>query len=125
MKKLTVLLLLFFLIVPSCFAYGRGITMMWQDREIAYQTQYQLDNNSLLRRDMNHVNLSVASYDHNVLIVGQVPNIKFKQYVSTIVKKIKGVKNIYNEVTIAPPISDETRYIKKNNNTVSFFIWRT
>ncbi len=51
------------------------------------------------RFDDAHVN--VTSYNGYVLITGQVPNEELKSMASDVVRKIRGVRRIYNELEIA------------------------
>ncbi|WP_426417073.1 BON domain-containing protein [Aestuariirhabdus sp. LZHN29] len=49
--------------------------------------------------------VSVISFDGTVLIVGQVPNQRLKKIAGDTVQKVRDVKQVYNELEIAGPIS--------------------
>ncbi|MCL6415925.1 BON domain-containing protein [Aestuariirhabdus sp. Z084] len=49
--------------------------------------------------------VSVISFDGTVLIVGQVPNERLKGIAGETVRNVRDVKQIYNELEIAGPIS--------------------
>ncbi len=53
--------------------------------------------------------LVVVSYDGYVLLAGQVNDETLKANATTVVRKIKGVRRIYNELEISPPTSALTR----------------
>ncbi|CAA0110100.1 Uncharacterised protein [Halioglobus japonicus] len=53
--------------------------------------------------------LVVVSYDGYVLLAGQVNDEALKDNATEIVRKIKGVRRIYNEMEISPPTSALTR----------------
>lgn len=54
-------------------------------------------------------NLKVVSYNGYVLIAGQVTNQALKDQATAVVKKVRGVRRIYNELEIAAPSSAMTR----------------
>ena len=54
-----------------------------------------------------HVN--VVSYNGYVLIVGQVATQALKDEVTAVVREVRGVRRIYNELEIAAPSSGMTR----------------
>ena len=72
MKKILIILLTL-TIAPLAMAKYQNIKVSWQNRNISYQAQYKLDNDSTLQDNQDSVNLSVASFNHVVLLVGQVP----------------------------------------------------
>ena len=53
--------------------------------------------------------LNIVSYNGYVLIVGQVPNEAMKAQATEVVRKIRGVRRIYNELEVAAPSSGMTR----------------
>jgi osmotically-inducible protein OsmY len=53
--------------------------------------------------------LSVVSYNGFVLLAGQVPSEELKNKASDVVRKIRGVRRIYNELEVAAPSSGMTR----------------
>jgi len=54
-------------------------------------------------------NLAIVSYNGYVLIAGQVTTEKLKKTATDVVRKIDGVRRIYNELEIAAPSSAMTR----------------
>ena len=55
------------------------------------------------------VNIVVVSYNGYVLIAGQVHNEALKEKATSVVRKVRGVRRIYNELEIAAPSSAMTR----------------
>ena len=53
--------------------------------------------------------LVVVSYDGYVLLAGQVNDEALKNSATDVVRKIKGVRRIYNELEVSPPTSALTR----------------
>ncbi len=53
--------------------------------------------------------IDVVSYNGYVLLVGQVPTEALKNQATEVVRKIRGVRRIYNELEIAAPSSGMTR----------------
>ena len=53
--------------------------------------------------------LVVVSYDGYVLLAGQVNDEVLKDKATDVVRKIKGVRRIYNELEVSPPTSGLTR----------------
>ena len=53
--------------------------------------------------------LNIVSYNGYVLIVGQVPSEELKAKATEVVRKIRGVRRIYNELEVAAPSSGMTR----------------
>lgn len=53
--------------------------------------------------------LVVVSYDGFVLLAGQVRDETLKADATTVVRKIKGVRRIYNELEVGPPTTGLTR----------------
>jgi osmotically-inducible protein OsmY len=59
------------------------------------------DVNSVLSKQAPDGSYTVASFNNNVLIAGQVPFAEYKDKVYLAVKNTEGVKHIYNYLTIA------------------------
>lgn len=53
--------------------------------------------------------LVIVSYNGYVLIAGQVPSQALKDQATEVVRKVRGVRRIYNELEIAAPSSAMTR----------------
>ncbi len=54
-------------------------------------------------------NIKIVSYNGYVLIAGQVANQALKDQATRVVKEVRGVRRIYNELEIAAPSSAMTR----------------
>ncbi len=59
--------------------------------------------------DFDSAHIGVASYNGYVLLAGQVQNQALKDQATEVVRKIRGVRRIYNELEIAAPSSAMTR----------------
>ncbi|KAA1194502.1 BON domain-containing protein [Pseudohalioglobus sediminis] len=57
----------------------------------------------------DNAHLNVVSYNGYVLLAGQVSSEALKQQATQVVKEIRGVRRIYNELEIAAPSSAMTR----------------
>lgn len=57
----------------------------------------------------DNAHLNVVSYNGYVLIAGQIPNEALKTKATDVVRKIRGVRRIYNELEVAAPSSGMTR----------------
>lgn len=54
-------------------------------------------------------NISVVSYNNDVLLVGQTPNDSMKQQAEDAIKNISKIRRVYNEITVGEPASLTTR----------------
>ncbi len=66
-------------------------------------------NISAAHEELRNSHFSVISYNAYVLMVGQVPSEERKQQASDVVRKIRGVRRIYNELEVAGNSSGMTR----------------
>ena len=57
----------------------------------------------------DNAHLVIVSYNGYVLIAGQVPTQALKDQATRVVKEVRGVRRIYNELEIAAPSSGMTR----------------
>ena len=94
-------------------ANARSAKTMWQDHNISYKAQYNLNNDTTLKLQKGAVNISTAAFDHMLLLVGEVPTAELKQHAEDIAKKIPGVKVVYNQIVVGPPVISST----KSNDT--------
>jgi osmotically-inducible protein OsmY len=53
--------------------------------------------------------LIIVSYNGYVLLAGQVNDVILKETATTVARKVKGVRRIYNELELGPPTSALTR----------------
>lgn len=60
-------------------------------------------------KGFDEAHLSVVSYNGFVLLAGQVPSQALKDKAADVVRDIKGVRRIYNELELAAPSSGMTR----------------
>jgi osmotically-inducible protein OsmY len=56
-----------------------------------------------------HTHLNVISYNGAVLVVGQAPNKFLVDTAINILKKIKGVKQVHNQIKLGTPVSFTTK----------------
>ena len=116
MKKIPVIFLLALTLqgcLPAVFVAGaatgvviydhRNAKTMVEDREITFRVQNKLDSDQELR---SKAHLSVTTFNHIALLVGQAPTEELRNRAEAIVKSNSKVKMLYNEVTIEKPISN-------------------
>lgn len=120
MKKIvTIFLVILFLpgCMPAVFVAGaaaggaviydhRSTKNMVEDRNITFRTQNRLDHDAELRQKAH---ISVATFNHVALLLGQAPNAELRNRAESIVKANTKIKILYNEITIGKPISNVTR----------------
>lgn len=119
MKKVLIILLATLVLegcVPAAFVAGtaagtiiydhRSTKTIALDRDVTFQVQHRFDNTTELR---NQANVSVTTFNHIVLLVGQAPNEGLRNQAEAIAKSNSKVKMLYNEITIEKPISDIAR----------------
>ncbi|UCV27888.1 BON domain-containing protein [Ferribacterium limneticum] len=58
-------------------------------------------------RDRSHVNFT--AFNRNMLVTGEVPSEEAKQAIGAMAEKIEGVRQVHNELVIAPPASFSSR----------------
>jgi osmotically-inducible protein OsmY len=81
----------------------RSLKTSIQDRDIANTALNRLNADAEIYQQTHIV---IASYNKIVLLAGQAPNPELKQKVYNIVQTVPGIRRIYNEVTIEPPLSN-------------------
>ncbi len=124
MKRLIILLAMLFPLtgcVPAVIVAGtavgatiggaiiydkRSLKTQMHDRD-ASQTAQNLINHDRKLRDRSHI--SVATYNHIGLMVGQAQTPALRKRAFQLVSKIKYFRRIYNEVTIAGSTSEVQR----------------
>jgi len=119
MKKLIILLMISFsltgcvaavpiAIVASATAGGaiiydkRSFNTMSQDQNARNYAQRWIDSDKALR---GHSHISVSVFNHVALLVGQTQTPELRDRAYQIVSRVKNIKRIYNEITIAGPTS--------------------
>ena len=120
MKKIiTIILAILFLpgCMPAIFVAGaaaggaviydhRSTKDILDDRNITFQMQNKLDSDVQLRQNAH---ISIATFNHVALLLGQVPNDELRNRAEAIVKANPKVKILYNEITIGKPITNIAR----------------
>lgn len=84
----------------------RNIDAMYHDAEIAQQARHNIKTDPELE-GLNHI--SIASFNGNVLMVGQVARSELSSKAYQLVNEVQGVKHIHNEVTVEGLTSTATR----------------
>lgn len=84
----------------------RTIAQQIEDESIETKAQVNLHAADAAYHDSN---LVVVSYNGYVLLAGQVATQKLKDQATEVVRKVRGVRRIYNELEIASPSSAMTR----------------
>jgi osmotically-inducible protein OsmY len=103
--------------VPAAFVAGataggavvyenRPIKTIWQDQNITHRAQLRISTDKEL---MNRTNISIATFNHIVLLVGQVPTEQSRSHAVEIIKDIPNIRRICNQILIKPPISAAAR----------------
>ncbi len=83
--------------------YGqRTMGTVIEDNSIESKAQINI---SRYNETLNNSNIHLLSFNRVVLITGQVPDIKSKKDVSSIVEKVRHVRRVHNELEIIPELS--------------------
>lgn len=77
---------------------NRGMKQQFADRGISNNAHDTLTYDPELYQ---HSRISVATYDGNLLLVGQVESDDLKQRAGKLAKEIDGVKHVYNQLTVS------------------------
>ncbi len=119
-KLLSIILLSCFLsacLLPVVFVAGAGIggsivydkrnmKTMVQDRDMATAALHKIQDDPDLSE---HAHISIATFNHIILLAGQAPTEELRQRAFDLVNSVPNVKRIYNEVTVEPPTSTMIR----------------
>ena len=122
MKKSFIVILLFCNILSGCIPLiiggvgavvataivsdHRSLKTMMQDREIANQANIAIKQDSQL---MGRSHISVISFNHHVLLVGQVQTPELRARAYELVYKLRFVERVYNQLTISGVTTDLAR----------------
>ena len=116
MKKILLLTILLF-VLPGCIAGAfvaggaaagglasdsRTLETITEDEDITHQANRQIAADQTL---MQQAHIMAVSYNHVVLLAGQVPNATLREKAARLVQKVPKVKRIFNEITIGEPTS--------------------
>jgi osmotically-inducible protein OsmY len=74
----------------------------WKNHSITFQA------NQIFREERNYyprTRISVSSFNYDVLMVGQTPTEALKQQAEKSVRRIAGIKRLFNRIEVSPPIS--------------------
>ena len=102
--------------VPAAFVAGataggaiiydnRSVKTMAEDRSTTFNTQAEINNN----KDLQGTHISVATFNHIVLLVGQVQTPDQSQTAYNIANSYKNAKRVYNEISVQPVTSKSQR----------------
>jgi len=83
-------------------------TFAQQIEDESIETKAEININAA-NEAFSDANLAIVSYNGYVLLAGQVPTGELKNQATDVVRKIHGVRRIYNELEIASPSSAMTR----------------
>jgi osmotically-inducible protein OsmY len=75
---------------------------VWEDETIDWKAATAIAKDPQLS-DSERANVSATSYNKTVLLSGEVTTPELRQHAAEIVRYLPEVKQVYNELTIAPP----------------------
>ncbi|TAK77855.1 MAG: BON domain-containing protein [Gammaproteobacteria bacterium] len=84
----------------------RSLQKRWSDQYISMRVFKALDVDDTRFKDAN---ISIATFNNEVLLAGQVPKSWQRQEAEQRVKDIPNVKRVYNLIAVTPPSSALTR----------------
>lgn len=83
-----------------------SIEKSMNDQYITFRCYHAIDIES---NHFKNANINVATFNHTVLLSGQVPQIEQKMEAEEIVKTVEGVGQVYNWIQVEKPISHLAR----------------
>jgi osmotically-inducible protein OsmY len=84
----------------------RTLQTITDDQNIEFTADNQINQDATLRKDTHIV---VISFNHAVLLVGQVPDDATRTKVQAMVQALPKVTRVYNQLTVSPPTAPEVR----------------
>ncbi|QGM80297.1 division/outer membrane stress-associated lipid-binding lipoprotein [Otariodibacter oris] len=72
------------------------------DETLEERVAYNLNRDAQLQEEAR---INVVAYDGRILLIGQVPNESAKQIAQNVSGGVEGVRNVYNEIRVAPKIT--------------------
>jgi len=84
----------------------RSFGKFWDDQQIETVADVNISHASDSLADAP---ITIVAYNGVVLAVGQVKSKKEREQVSNILRKIRGVRQVHNQITVAPKISSLVR----------------
>lgn len=102
--------------IPAAFVAGaasglviydqREAKTIFDDRDITYLTQTAINSDKELKAAAH---VSVTTFNHVVLVVGQTPTPELRDKAIAIVQKTANISKVHNAITIEPSISMQER----------------
>jgi osmotically-inducible protein OsmY len=94
-------------VVATAIIYDqRSVKTMMQDREIVNQAQIAITEDPAL---VGRSHISVAAFNHRILLIGQVQTPELRARVYQLVYKLPYVEKVYNQLTISGVTTDLAR----------------
>lgn len=84
----------------------RSFSTMKSDQHATHVAQYWIDSDQELK---GHSHISVSVFNHVALLAGQAQTEQLRERAYKIMKKVDGVKRIYNAITISGSTSELQR----------------
>jgi osmotically-inducible protein OsmY len=81
---------------------NRSFKQMNEDSNLTVEARNRLNSSADLQ---NSAHLDVTVYNGVLLLIGQTPTPELRKQAYDLVTPIQGLKHIYNEITVQPPIS--------------------
>lgn len=122
MKSKWLLIISFICVLPGCipaaFVAGataggaviydnRSMKTIATDNDTTLKAQNRIDTEAMLGNNQTHI--SVSTFNHIVLLVGQASTSAERDRANELVSGLPNIKRIYNEITIEQPTSMKTR----------------
>jgi osmotically-inducible protein OsmY len=83
---------------------NRSFKQMHTDSQLSAAAKNQIESDATLKNDA-HINVCV--YNSLLLLTGQAPTPQLRDQAYQLVSSVQGVKHIYNEIIVEPPISNQ------------------
>lgn len=77
----------------------------WQHTFSDYYTLLQVRRNLDRDAKFNQTSISVTSFNHIVLLTGEVPSAPLQQRAGNIASQVDGVKRVFNAISVGTPLS--------------------
>lgn len=83
---------------------SRSSKTMMDDHDISYKSQQIINSDAQLQG----YSISAISFNHVVLLIGEVPTANLKTHAQDIIQNVPDIKRTYNQITVGPQISAAT-----------------
>lgn len=98
--------------VPAVFVAGaatsgavlydsRNMQTIIEDRDITSKVHAELRTDKAIKHETN---LTSVTFNRAVLVIGQAPNRELRERAISLVRRVPGIKRVYNEITVEEPI---------------------